>query len=115
MAFDANFTLNVFETGDGVLKATRINGIDARVAVFPDGKELTMTINHEAKKRERHVVKLVLNIPATATTPADTVSCHIVLDQGLPPSSHEAETTAIGTTLCTWVMANLSRIQRGEI
>lgn len=116
MAFDANFTYSVFGTDDAEFKLVKVNGQESRVAVLADGGEITMTISHEAKKRERHVVKWTYQGPATATTPAPApISHHHVIDQALPPESQEAKTTSLGVAFNAWLTANYARVQRGEV
>lgn len=116
MAFDLNFTNSVFGTDDAEFQLTKFEGAaSTRKAVFPDGKEITRVISHDVKKRERHVVKDTLVIPATATSPARTTSVHTVIDQALAPDSADIETAQLVAAHNTFVTDNRTRIQAGEI
>lgn len=114
MAFDQNFTLTINETDDAAFNLVNINDQRYREATLTSGDVVRMDIKHEAKKRERHVVKMVQTIPATALTPLDTVSVHIVVDQGLSPNSHDAQVVKLAPALTSWFIANLARLLRGE-
>lgn len=114
MAFDPNFTLSIETENDATFSLVKINNDEYREATLSDGTVVRLDIKHEAKKRERHVVKMLETIPATSTASMDTVSVHIVIDQGLSPNSNDARVLKLAPALSTWVLANLARILRGE-
>lgn len=116
MAFDLNYTTTTFNTDDSPFNLVEMSGTKSvRKATLATGREIERTISHDVKKRERHVVKDVLTIPATATTPVRTVSVHTVIDQALAPDSADTETAQLVSAHNAWVTANSARIQAGEI
>lgn len=116
MAFDLNFTTGLLGTDDANFKLTKMEGTSStRVANLADGSECTRTISHDSRKRERHVVKDILVLPADATHGVRTISVHTVIDQALSPESEDAVTASLVNGHTAWVAANSARIQRGEI
>jgi hypothetical protein len=115
MAFDSNITMSVHGTNDAIFKTVEENGKRFRRAILADGTEITMHISHESKKRDRHLVKFIETVPATTTTPAETISVHVVMDQGLPPNSQTTRTAQLTTAAVTFVNTNNAGLQIGEI
>lgn len=116
MAFDLNYSTSLLGTDDAEFKLTKMEGTSSeRIASFSDGSECVRTISHDTRKRERHVVKDVLTLPASATRASRTISVHTVIDQALTPDSEDAITALLVNGHNTWVAANSARIQRGEI
>lgn len=114
MAFAPNFTISVYGTNDADLRQVDVDGKRFRRATLTDGGELQLHINHEEKKRERHLAKMVRTIPPTATTPDGTNSIHIVVDQGRSPFSYDADMLVMGPVFLRWCADNLPAILRGE-
>lgn len=116
MAFDLNYTTDLLSTGDASFQLVKMEGTSSeRVATLANGSECVRTISHDKRKRERHVVKDVLTLPADATRSVRTISVHTVIDQALAPESEDAVTALLVSGHTKWVAANSARIQRGEI
>lgn len=116
MAFDLNYTTTYNTSDDSNFRMIEMSGTKSvRKAILADGTEIERTISHDVKKRERHVVKDVITIPATAVLPVRTVSVHTVIDQALAPHSADAEAIKLATMHDAWVTANAAAIMAGEI
>lgn len=115
MALQENFTLTLATTDDTVLKMTSREGTKViRRARCTNGDEVTLTISHDEKKRDRHFVETYYDKAATATEAATSFKIHTVIDQPLRPNSQDVKVAQLEAMHKDFVHAHINELLLGE-
>lgn len=115
MALQDNITLTLNTTNDTELKLVERSGTKTvRRARYANGDELTLTISHDEKKRDRHLVECKYDKAATATTPTGSYKEHSVIDQAKRPYSDDPGVKKLSALHTAFVTANIDAILLGE-